>query len=151
MELFEYRFRVHASLEAVSFFHQSTHVLKRLTPPPLFVQIHCVEPLAEGSRSEFTLWFGPLPLRWTAIHSAVDPKLGFTDTQTRGPMKSWQHRHEWHAVDPHTTMVTERIQYEHHAGVRGLLTRLLFARPLLKFMFAYRRWVIRRGVKDSQE
>lgn len=149
MQLFEYRFQVQASLEAVSFFHHDTRVLKQLTPPPVFAQIHSVEPLAEGSRSEFTLWFGPLPVRWVAVHSAVDREVGFTDTQLRGPMKSWQHRHEWHAVDAQTTMMRERIEYEHQPGIRGLLTRLLFARPLLEIMFAYRAWATRRAVKNN--
>jgi hypothetical protein len=44
-----------------------------------------MEPLAEGSISDFTLWFGPLPIRWTARHSHIDPLHGFTDTQVRGP------------------------------------------------------------------
>jgi ligand-binding SRPBCC domain-containing protein len=66
-------------------------------------------------------------------------------------MKSWQHRHEWRAVNPNTTMMSERIEYEHHTGFRGLLTRLLFARPLLKIMFFYRAWATRRAVKNQAE
>lgn len=147
MPVFEDRFQVHAPLEAVSLFHKDTRVLKRLTPPPVLVQIHRVEPLAEGSRSEFTLWFGPLPLRWLAVHSHVNPRSGFTDTQARGPLKHWQHQHCWEAISPNVTLMKERVTYEHFAGLRGLLTRLLFARPALKLMFFYRRWVIRRGLQ----
>lgn len=148
MEHFDYRFRVQANLEAVSIFHHDTYALKKLTPPPVIVQIHAAEPLAEGSRSEFTLWFGPVPVRWTAVHSKVDRALGFTDTQIRGPMKFWQHRHEWRAEDAQTTVVTDQIEFEHHPRLRGLATRLLFARPFLQLMFTYRKWATRKGAKS---
>jgi ligand-binding SRPBCC domain-containing protein len=145
MPRFVSRFQIRASLEAVSSFHASTLALKRLTPPPVFAQIHRAEPLAEGSEAEFTLWFGPLPVRWLAVHSLVDPASGFTDRQARGPMRSWVHRHAWTEVKPGLVEMEDCIDYEHHLGMRGLLTRLLFAPPLLKFMFAYRSWVIRRA------
>lgn len=141
------RFRVNAPLEAVALFHKDTRALKRLTPPPVFVQIRSVEPLANGSKSEFTLWFGPLPVRWLAVHSRVDPRSGFTDTQARGPMKHWVHRHQWRAVNPCITEMEEEISYEYYPGPRGWLTRLLFARPMLKLMLFYRRWVIQHRVK----
>jgi ligand-binding SRPBCC domain-containing protein len=141
------RFQVKATLEAVALFHQDTNALKRLTPPPVFVTIQRVEPLAEGSRSEFTLWFGPLPVRWLAVHTQVDRLKGFTDTQERGLMKHWVHRHSWQACDASTTQLEERIEYEHHSGWRGLLSRLLFAPPLMKVMLAYRRWSIRRALE----
>jgi ligand-binding SRPBCC domain-containing protein len=149
MPEFTDRFRVNAPLEAVALFHSDTRVLKRLTPPPVFVQIHRVEPLAENSQSEFTLWFGPLPVRWLAVHTQVNPHAGFTDTQASGIMKRWVHRHSWQALADGSTQLTEEIRYEHHAGWRGLLSRLLFAPPLLKIMFGYRRWVIGRATRES--
>lgn len=149
MSVFIDRFLVQAAPDAVAAFHHDTRVLKRLTPPPVFVQIHYIEPLGEGSRSEFTLWFGPLPLRWLAVHTGVDPASGFTDTQARGPMKRWIHRHHWQTDGRGHTVMEDRVEYEHHAGARGLLTRLLFAPPLLWFMFRYRRFVIRRGVSRT--
>ncbi len=147
MPIYENRFRVDAPPEAVSFFHKDTRALKRLTPPPIFVQLHRVEPLAEGSQSEFTLWFGPLPIRWLAVHSQVDPASGFTDTQARGPMKYWAHTHHWQALGDSATLMTERLAYEYWPGLRGLWTRLLFAPPLLKLMLAYRQWVIRHSLE----
>ncbi len=148
MPVFFDRFSVPAAPEAVAAFHHDTCVLKRLTPPPVFVQIHDIEPLGEGSQSEFTLWFGPLPLRWLAVHSEVDPASGFTDTQSRGPMKRWVHRHHWQRDGRGHTVMEERVMYEHHPGSRGLLTRLLFAPPLLWIMFRYRRIAIRHGVRQ---
>ena len=79
MPVFDFSFEVDAPLAVVQEFHHGTSALKQLTPPPTIVQIQSVEPLAEGSISRFTLWVGPLPLRWTAIHKNVSGN-GFTGT-----------------------------------------------------------------------
>ncbi len=148
MPVFDFRFTVRASLAAVQEFHRSTSALKRLTPPPTIVQLHAIEPLAEGSVSQFTLWVGLLPLRWTAVHRDVS-QHGFTDIQTAGPTKKWEHTHTFTPLDSETTEIREHIEYEHQAGFRGLTTRVLFAHPNLYAMFTYRklatRWYLRRS------
>jgi len=145
MPVFDFTFTVHAPLQAVADFHRDSRTLKRLTPPPVFVQIHSMEPLAEGSRSVFSMWFGPVPLRWVALHSNVDALRGFTDTQESGPLQTWQHTHRFKAIDTHSSRVSEQIVYSHKPGWRGLLTRLLFAPIGLRFMFTYRAQVTRRA------
>ena len=148
-ESFDVSFTVRAPLASVAAFHSDTRALKRLTPPPIFVQLHHVEPLGDGSIADFTLWFGPLPVRWTAVHSEVDPQHGFTDTQRSGPMKFWKHSHRFEAVGAHVTRVSEHIEYAHHSGWRGLLSRLLFNPLALRFLFAYRRLVTRRALEGT--
>jgi len=145
MPEFKHSFLVDAPLEKVAAFHRDTRVLKQLTPLPIVARIHRFEPLAEGSRADFTLWFGPFPVRWQAVHSDVG-RHGFTDTQTRGPLKSWQHTHRFTAVGPGRTRVDDRIVYEHDAGWRGLVSRLLFAPPGLLYLFTARKLLTRRGV-----
>lgn len=150
MAVFDFVFTVRAPLAAVSAFHGDTCALKDLTPPPIITQIHRVEPLGEGSRAEFTLWFGPLPIRWCAVHSAVGPN-GFTDTQESGPMKYWAHTHRFTALSDELTQIHEHIEYAHHTGLRGLFSRLLFFRPGLYMLFTARkmltRWHLRRRAK----
>lgn len=143
---FETSFLVKSSLESVSAFHSDTRALKTLTMPPLWLQLHQAEPLAEGSISRFTMWLGPIPLRWTAEHSQVDPLHGFTDTQTAGPLKYWRHTHTFTRVEPALTRVSEHIEYDVFPGLRGWLTRLLFNPLGLRVMFAYRAWATRRAV-----
>ncbi len=150
MPVFEYSFTVRAPVEAVARFHQDTRALRRLSPPPMFVQLHRVEPLGEGSVSEFTLWLGPLPLRWQAVHSDVDPTRGFTDTQARGPLRRWRHTHRFEPVDETTTRVTEYVEYDHADGLSGAFTRLLFAPAALRGLFGYRRWVTRRALEGQR-
>ena len=145
--VFDFQFTVEAPLQAVATFHSDTRALKDLTPPPIITQIHRVEPLAEGSRAEFTLWFGPLPIRWCAVHSEVGPH-GFTDTQESGPMKHWVHTHRFTAISDERTQIHEHIEYAHFGGLRGLFSRLLFFRPGLYMLFTARklltRWHLRQ-------
>lgn len=143
--VFEHAFTVDAPLAAVAEFHSDTRALKKLTPFPIIAQIHDYEPLADGSNARFTLWFGPLPVRWHAIHSEVGPN-GFVDTQVAGPLKSWRHTHRFAALGPEKTRVEDSITYEHDSGARGLFSRLLFARPGLWFLFTARKYLTRRGV-----
>ena len=142
MPVFDYRFLVTAPLEAVRDFHRDTSALKRLTPPPTIVRMHEVEPLAEGSVSRFTLWVGPLPLRWTAVHRNVS-EHGFTDIQVDGPAEKWEHTHTFTPLTKDVTEVREDIEHEHKKGLWGRVTRILFARPNLYLMFTYRKWVTR--------
>ncbi len=149
MPIFDYRFRVSAPVEAVSAFHFQTGILKALTPPLMIMQVHRFDPLADGSVGEFTMWMGPVPVRWVALHSNVSA-TGFTDTQTSGPMKFWQHTHRFNAISPTETEVHEHIEYEHHSGLRGLWSRMLFPRPALIALFTWRAFVTRRAVRQQR-
>lgn len=83
MAHFDFYFRVSAPIDRVAEFHRDARALPRLTPPPIFIQLHHVEPLAEGSRVDMTMWFGPLPVRWVAVHDQVEALSGFRDTAVR--------------------------------------------------------------------
>lgn len=149
MPEFDHRFTVPASLEAVSAFHFQPGILKKLTPPLTIMQVHQFEPLAEGSVAEFTLWLGPVPVYWKAQHSNVSARC-FTDTQIAGPMKSWVHTHRFTALDSDSTEVHDHIEYEHFGGLLGVRSRLLFPRPALTALFAYRAMATRKGVRQQE-
>lgn len=146
MPTFDYRFTVDAPVNVVSAFHFEPGILKTLTPPLMIMQVHRFDPLADGSIGEFTMWMGPIPVRWKAEHSNVSP-TGFTDTQVAGPMKNWVHTHRFNAVDETTTEVHEHIEFEHHRGLRGIWSRLLFPHIGLIVLFTIRRWITRREVR----
>ena len=149
MPVFDYRFNVDAPLSAVRSFHRDTSALKRLTPPPTIVQLHDIEPLDEGSVSKFTLWVGLLPLRWTAEHRDVS-EHGFTDVQTAGPAKRWEHTHSFTKLSEDRTEIHEHIEFEHKSGFWGVVTRILFALPNLYSMFTYRKLVTRWHLGESR-
>ncbi|MEJ2750906.1 MAG: hypothetical protein P8183_23810, partial [Anaerolineae bacterium] len=128
-------------LTAVSDFHRDSRALRQLTPPPIWVQFHWVEPLAEGAVADFTMWLGLLPVRWTAVHTQVTPH-GFIDTQKRGPFKRWIHQHSFRELDNGKTEVVDEIEAE----PGNLVSRFMWL--TLPVLFAYRgwrtRWALRR-------
>ena len=142
MPTFSFEFQVNAPVKAVAAFHYGADAFKKLSPPPIFAQIHDFPPVAEGSEAEFTLWIGPLPLRWRAMHRDVTAQ-GFTDIQQSGPLQSWQHVHRFIAVSPTTTRVADHIRYSHKTGWRGLLSRILFNPFGLFALFTARKWLTR--------
>ena len=144
MPTFDYSFVVNAPQSAVADFHYSSSV-KTLTPFPIIAQVHYHEPLGEGSKSNFTLWFGPWPMHWKVVHSAVDQN-GFTDTQLRGPLQRWQHTHRFIAEGENSTRVSEHIEYEYRPGLAGMLNRLMFSAPALTMLFTARKMITKRGV-----
>lgn len=146
MPHFTTSFTIPAPLFTVSAFHRDTRILKKLTPPPLFVQIHEFGEMKEGMVAKFTMWFGPIPVYWEAVHTNIST-YGFTDTQIIGPLQSWRHTHHFTVEGEKQTRIHESIVYEHPAGWRGLLTRLFFSKLGLQGLFLYRKWVTRWGVR----
>lgn len=142
MPVFDYEFEVEASAEEVADFHEDARVLRTLTPAP--VQIHQIDPLADGSVAEFTVW-APIPIRWRAVHRDVGPD-GFTDIQDRGPMRSWVHTHRFAPITEERTLVTEHIEFEYGSGWDGVVGRIGFSPLALRALFAYRAWRTRRAL-----
>jgi ligand-binding SRPBCC domain-containing protein len=144
--VFEHRFEVKAPLAAVRAFHADSSALRKLTPPPTVIQLHRFGPLEDGMVAEFTLWLGPVPVRWKARHEDVGPS-GFVDVQVEGPMAAWRHTHRFEPLAADRTEVRDRVEYEHPGGLRGLGTRLLFSRVALRGLFSYRALATRRGAR----
>jgi ligand-binding SRPBCC domain-containing protein len=147
MPQFHSRFRVAAPVARVSAFHFSPEAFLRLTPPGMLLQVHLSEPLGEGSMTEFTLWSGPLPMRWKALHSELSA-TGFTDEQIAGPLRSWRHRHQFIPHPEGGSEVLDSIDYEHPPGWRGLLSRLRFNAATLQLLFFFRARATRRACRE---
>ncbi|RPI24934.1 MAG: cyclase [Chloroflexota bacterium] len=145
---FKRSFRVSAPLDEVRQFHQDSKSLAAITPPPVVVRVRrAPESLQDGAEMDFTLWLGPLPIRWVACIEDVS-QAGFTDRQRRGPFSAWVHRHSFLALDDHTTEVVDEI------------TARLSLNPLkwiagasmwvtLPVLFAYRAWKTRRMLERT--
>lgn len=138
-----HRFRVQAPVEVVAAFHGRSAAMAIITPPPLVTQVHrAPEHVATGDSMAFTLWMGPLPMRWVAGFEDVTA-TGFVDRMARGPVRRWQHRHSFVAIDEQTTDVVDEIEIELRMhpiwGPVGLGMALN-----LPILFAYRGWQTRR-------
>ena len=140
---YQHRFRVRAPLEAVADFHSRSASMAAITPPPIVVRVHhAPEIQRDGDEMDFTMWMGPLPVRWVA-HIENVSSTGFTDRQMRGPFRQWVHRHSFVQVDERTADVLDEVTVELRAhrfwGPVGLGMWLTL--PLL---FAYRAWKTKR-------
>jgi ligand-binding SRPBCC domain-containing protein len=136
-------FQVQAPLIDVAGFHTAATSLKAITPPLIPMQLHhAPEQMGDGDEMDFTMWLGPLPVRWIARLEDVSP-TGFSDRQVRGPFASWSHRHSFAAVDEATTEVVDKVEarLKPHLlwGAVGLMMWL--GLPLL---FGFRAWKTRQ-------
>ena len=145
---FQHRFRVRASLAAVAEFHSQTASLSVLTPPPVIVRIHRAPTIQHaGDEVGFTMWFGPLPVRWLAqIDQVWD--TGFVDRQVRGPFREWVHRHSFVPVDATTTEVIDEVQAELSSHwLWWIVGGGMWLN--LPFLFAYRGWQTRCALEGA--
>ena len=78
------------TLQEMKRYRADPRALARLTPPPIFMRV-----LRDDRRSltegeiEFTLWFGPLPIRWLARHENGPSPDSIADVQLRGRAGRW--------------------------------------------------------------
>jgi len=140
---YSHQFTVKASVATVADFHVRSSSMAAITPPPIVVQIHeAPSRLAEGDKMDFTLWLGPLPIRWVARIEAVS-ETGFDDRQLDGPFEQWVHRHRYQPIAEGVTHISDEIQFslKKHPwwGIIGLVMGLNL--PLL---FTYRGWKTRQ-------
>jgi ligand-binding SRPBCC domain-containing protein len=140
---------IKAPIQVVANFHRDSRALNKLTPPMKLVRFRSVKPPGEGSKTDFTMWFGPIPIRWVAVHSNVDPLHGFTDALEVGPFANWIHTHSFSPVDEVSTRIVDEIQAGFHSSpIIGFVSRLFwYSLPLL---FRYRSMILRKALIYSE-
>lgn len=145
---FQHESIIPTTIEAIEAFHNDPTAFSKLTPPPIFAQVHRREltSLTEGTL-EFTLWFGPIPVRWVAQHEAGPTPHSFADRMMQGPMAYWLHQHIFEPVEGGVKLI-DRISIAHKPGLQGLLTRLTFDGLPLKFLFIYRHMATKMATRD---
>ncbi|MGL4648049.1 MAG: SRPBCC family protein, partial [Caldilineaceae bacterium] len=140
---YHHRFVVNAPLSVVRDFHRQSASMGAITPPPVIVRVHEAPALlGEGDEMAFTMWMGPLPIRWRARIHDVAP-YGFRDTLVQGPFTRWSHEHTFVPVDANRTEVFDTLDIEltpypfwHLVGRMMTLN--------LPVLFAYRQWRTKR-------
>jgi ligand-binding SRPBCC domain-containing protein len=147
---YHHRFRVKAPLASVAAFHYQQASLALITPPPIRVELHRIpEPFTSGGLMDFTLRFGPLPIRWQASLEEISEN-GFTDRQISGPFDEWVHRHSFIRVDDETTVVDDRISLRLKPNLLWGAVGLGFMLGL-PFLFAFRGWKTRRLLEKGAD
>jgi ligand-binding SRPBCC domain-containing protein len=97
----------------------------------------------------------PLPFRaqWIAQITEFEWNSYFADLQTRGPFRSWHHRHEFEAEfrnGVNGTIVRDRIEYEVGLGPAGAVAQKIFVRRQLARTFGHRHAVLENLSHNSE-
>jgi len=147
--VYRHTFRVKAPLASVARFHTGSSSMGAITPPPVIVRVHSAPTvLGEGDEMDFTLWLLVLPLRWVARIQQVS-ECGFTDVQVSGPFERWQHQHDFHSLDGHTTEIHDTVEASlSHRPLKWLIGLSMWVS--LPLLFAYRGWKTRRLLESQQ-
>lgn len=142
--IYTHRFQVRAPLADVIAFHQQSASMAAITPPPIVIRVHeAPARLQPGDQMAFTMWLGPLPVRWVAQIEETKAD-GFIDRQLEGPFAQWVHRHIFVPVDDTTTEVFDEVTVQLHENNR-FWQLVGFGMWLgLPLLFAYRGWRTRR-------
>lgn len=129
---------VAAPIDDVFAFFSNPANLSRLTPPSLKFEILTPQPIEMrvGALIDYRLRVRGIPMRWQSEITRWEPGRLFTDTQKRGPYKTWVHTHGFEAV-PGGTRVTDTLDFELPGGPIGRFVLPLVTRDV-KRIFAYR-------------
>ncbi len=147
--VYTHSFRVHAPLSAVVKFHQQSASMGAITPPPIIVRVHEAPALlSEGDRMDFTMWLGPMPIRWLAQIEGVTAN-SFVDRQVRGPFRRWEHEHRFVRIDAQTTEVQDEVTVQLHESSRWWQIVGFGMWIGLPLLFAYRGWRTRRLLEQA--
>lgn len=108
-------------------------------------------PLAgPGSRILISFRLVPfLPIRgkWLAEILEYEPLSYFLDTQSKGPLKCWRHRHSFRAETRNAvvgTIVRDEVEYQLPFGILGRLADVLFVERMMRRTFASRQQQLER-------
>ena len=147
--IFEKSSVIKSTMAEIKRFHEAPRALASLTPPPIRMRVKRDDrrSITEGEIA-FTLWFGPLPIRWIARHEAGPTPESFADVQVKGPLDYWRHQHFFKEVAG-SVELTDRVTLAHRRGLIGLLTRLAFDGIPLRLLFAYRHWRTRQALQSN--
>lgn len=146
---FQYSSLIDAPVETVWQFHERPDILQLLTPPWQPVQIIRREGgLNVGAISEFRLSLGPIPVTWVARHTECEINRLFVDRQIKGPMESWEHRHEF-SPENGKTRLQDVIHYEIPGGFLAELLLGWWVELRLRDMFRYRHEVTKRECEKT--
>ncbi len=124
-------------------FFKKPENLNQVTPPHLGFKILTPSPIpmAKGTVIDYTIRLYGVPMKWQTVITDYSPPHFFTDTQVKGPYKTWIHTHRFFPQDGGTLMVDE-VRYEVPLGFFGDIIRGMFVKHEVEKIFDYRRKVI---------
>lgn len=113
--------------------------MELLTPPYLNFKVlgSSTEQLQEGTCIDYRLRLHGIPFRWQSLIHGWQPVTSFSDRQTRGPYKKWDHTHTFIEQDG-GTLIRDHALYRIPFGVPGDVVAYPFVKRDLEKIFSYR-------------
>ncbi len=111
--IFERSVSLPASAERVFAWHEAPGALEKLIPPgdPVRVVEH-TGGIADGARVVLRMGYGPLALRWVAIHQGYQRGVRFQDKQQSGPFQYWLHTHTFQPLGNNACVLHDHVEFE---------------------------------------
>jgi len=122
-------------------FFSSAKNLALITPPEMDFKILTKleeKEIYEGMLIDYTVKpvFG-IPLNWQTEITNVNRPQNFTDIQTKGPYKVWEHTHTFIQKE-NGILMKDEIKYQIPFGILGQLAQTLFIKDKVKEIFQFR-------------
>jgi ligand-binding SRPBCC domain-containing protein len=122
-------------------FFSSAKNLALITPPEMDFKILTKleeKEIYEGMLIDYTVKpvFG-IPLNWQTEITNVNRPQNFTDIQTKGPYKVWEHTHTFIQKE-NGILMKDEIKYQIPFGMLGQLAQTLFIKDKVKEIFQFR-------------
>jgi len=99
------------------------------------------EKMRQGTEMAFKIKMGPIPQTWVANIEENNPEY-FIDTQVKGPMRYWHHKHSFTALESGTELRDE-VNFSMPLGFLGKIALELFAKNMLQRLFVYRNHMLK--------
>lgn len=139
-DTFSYRSKMPASADTVYRFHSEPDTLEKLTPPwekaKVVARTGGIE--TPGSRVTLRVSIGPFHQEWVAEHVACEPGKMFRDVMVSGPLRKWEHTHEFTPDSENSSWLEDRVEYDFPLGWLGKLFGGAYTRRRLQRMFEWR-------------
>jgi hypothetical protein len=137
---------INATPEVVFAFHLDPKNLIQVLPPYLKIEIvEAPSKLSQGARLVCVMLVGPLRFDWQIEISKYQPPHRFSDIQTKGPFRKYEHTHLF-SEEAGATRLSDVIEYELPLSLADLASRVGFV-DRLKDVLAHGQQATRASVE----
>ncbi|MGE5196102.1 MAG: TIGR01777 family protein, partial [Anaerolineae bacterium] len=127
------RSKIKSSAEELFAWHLKEGALERSIPPWERVEIlEKSSPAEIGSTVACRIHLGPFAMKMVVQHEEFTAGREFCDVQTKGPFKSWKHRHRVIPVDSFSSILEDTIDFK--------TVLPLFDSSIIKQLNAHLKW-----------
>lgn len=128
-------------------FFSSPKNLSKITPPEMDFKILSLlngQEIFEGMKIDYTVkpLFG-IKVSWQTKICSVENQKYFTDTQTKGPYKVWEHTHSFVEMN-NGVLMTDVVNYKLPLGFIGKIVERLVVRKKINSIFDYRKNILKK-------